>query len=134
MPTALKLAEEYGDALQVIFVECQGASREQYEAFVWKQKWMGLGNTMWTEERPFKTVGNGLPETALLGIDGQILIQGYPGNFGKKLEDLLAAEVKKAKDAPAGTPVACKKAWASFAMSLIATCSTVGPVRSARPG
>ena len=120
MPAALKLAEEYGDALQVIFVECQGATRDQYEAFVWKQKWMGPSNTMWTEERPFPTVGNGLPETALVGIDGKILMQGYPGNFGKKLEEALAAEIKKAKDAPAGTAAPLKKAWTSFAKGEIA--------------
>jgi hypothetical protein len=114
------LAEEYGDALQVIFVECQGATRDQFEAFVWKQKWMGPANAMWTEERPFQTLGNGLPETALLGIDGKILLQGYPGNFGKKLEEMLAAEIKKSKDAPAGTAAPLKKAWTSFAKGEIA--------------
>jgi len=120
VPSALKLAEEYGDALQVIFVECQGATRDQYEAFAWKQKWMGLGNTMWTEERPFPTVGNGLPETALVGVDGQILMQGHPGNFGKKLEEAIAAEIKKAKEAPSGTPAPLKKVWSSFAKGELA--------------
>ncbi len=114
MPSALKLQEQYGDALQVVFVECQGATRDQYEAFAWKMKWMG-GRAMWTEERPFQTVGNGLPETALVGVDGKILMQGHPGNFGSKLEDALAAEIKKVKEAPEGTPAPLKKAWVSFA-------------------
>ncbi|MBL8861315.1 MAG: hypothetical protein JNK02_04810 [Planctomycetes bacterium] len=113
MPSALKLQEQYGDALQVIFVECQGASRDQYEAFAWKMKWMG-GRALWTEERPFPTVGNGLPETALVGVDGTILMQGHPGGFGKKLEEAIAAEVKKAKDAPEGTPTPLRGAWKSF--------------------
>lgn len=119
MPAALKLQEAYGDELQVVFVECQGATRDQYEAFAWKQKWMG-GNALWTEERPFPTLGSGLPETALVGIDGKILMQGYPGNFGKKLEEALAAEIKKAKEAPVGTVASLKKAWATFSKGEIA--------------
>jgi hypothetical protein len=130
VPAALKLAEQYGDALQVVFVECQGATRDQYEAFAWKLKWMGPANTMWTEERPFPTLGNGLPETALVGVDGTILMQGHPGNFGKKLEETIAAEVKKSKDAPAGTPAALKKAWSTFAKgdvaAALAECDKVG--------
>lgn len=113
MPSALKLQEQYGDALQVVFVECQGATRDQYEAFAWRMKWMG-GRAMWTEERPFSTVGNGLPETALVGVDGTILLQGHPGSFGSKLEEALAAEIKKIKSPPEGTPAALKKAWGSF--------------------
>jgi len=113
VPSALKLQEQYGDSIQVIFVECQGASRDQYEAFAWKLKWMG-GRAMWTEERPFATVGNGLPETALIGVDGTILMQGYPGDFGKRFEEAIAAEIKKAKEAPAGTPSALRGAWKSF--------------------
>lgn len=129
MPTAIKLQEQYGDALQVVFVECQGATRDQYEAFAWKMKWMGNG-AMWTEERPMPTVGQGLPETALLGIDGKVLLQGYPGDFGKKLEELLAVEIKKSKEAPAGTPAPLKKAWSTFlkgnVAAAIAECDKLG--------
>jgi len=119
VPSALKLQQEYGDALQVLFVECQGSTRDQYEAFAWKMKWMG-GHSMWTEERPFPTVGNGLPETALVGIDGKILMQGHPGDMGKKLEEAIAAEIKKVKDAPAGTPTEVRGAWKSFLKGEIA--------------
>lgn len=129
MPTALKLQEKYGDDLQVLFVECQGATNDQAEAFVWKMKWMG-GPAMWTLERPFATVGNGLPETALVGIDGTILMQGYPGDFGSKLEDAIAAEVKKSKKAPEDVPSDLKKAWASFVKGdvaeALAECDKVG--------
>lgn len=129
MPSALKLQEQYGDALQVVFVECQGASRDQYEAFAWKMKWMA-GRAMWTEERPFATVGNGLPETALVGVDGTILLQGHPGAFGKKLEELIEAEIKKGKDAPPDAPAALKSAWKSFQKgeiaAAIAECDKLG--------
>jgi hypothetical protein len=96
VPAATKLQEEYGDDIQVIFVECQGATREQFEAFAWSMKWMG-NNAMWTEERPFATVGGGLPETALIGIYGRIIMQGHPGSYGKKLEAAIEAEIKKSK-------------------------------------
>jgi hypothetical protein len=129
VPTALKLQEEFGDDLQVIFVECQGANRDQYEAFAWKMKWMG-GRAMWTEERPFGKVANTLPETALVGVDGKILLQGNPGDLGSKLEEAIAAEVKKSKKAPDGTPSALTKAWSAWAKGdfadALAECDTVG--------
>ena len=113
MPASVKLQELYGDDVQVIFVECQNTAKDVYQAFAWKMKWMGNG-AMWTAERPLTTKGRGLPETALIGIDGTVLMQGNPGDFGKKLEAAVVAEIKKAKDAPAGTPNELKKAWQLF--------------------
>jgi hypothetical protein len=110
----VKLQEQYGDDIQVIFVECQNTPKDVYEAFAWKQKWMG-NNAWWTVERPFPTKGTGLPETALVGVDGTILMQGNPGSFGKKFEETIAAEVKKSKSAPASTPKALEGAWKSYA-------------------
>jgi len=129
VPSAIKLQEEFGDDLQVIFVECQGATRDQAEAFTWRMKWMG-GRAMWTEERPFKTIGNGLPETALVGSDGTILMQGHPGDMGKKIEEAIALEIKKGKEAPEGTPSALKPAWKTFlkgdVAGAIAECDKLG--------
>lgn len=113
MPASVKLQEQLGDDVQVIFVECQNTPKDVYEAFAWKMKWMGNG-AMWTAERPMSTTGSGLPETAVLGIDGTVLLQGHPGEFGKKLEETVLAEIKKAKQAPAGTPKELEKAWAAF--------------------
>jgi len=129
VPSALKLQEEFGDDLHVIFVECQGATRDQAEAFTWRMKWMG-GRSMWTEERPFATVGNGLPETALVGSDGTILLQGYPGDMGKKIEEAIVAEIKKGKEAPEGTPSALKPVWKTFlkgdVAAALAECDKLG--------
>jgi hypothetical protein len=129
VPTSIKLQEQYGDAIQVIFVESQAHTREDYESFAWRMKWMG-NNAMWTDERPIPTVGTGLPETALIGIDGRVIMQGNPGGFGKKLEAAIEAELKKSKDAPAGTPEALKKAWGSFVKgdvaAAIAECDKLG--------
>jgi hypothetical protein len=129
VPASIKLQEQYGDAIQVIFVESQSHTREDYESFAWRYKWMG-NLAMWTEERPIPTVGTGLPETALIGIDGKVIMQGNPGGFGKKLEAAIAAEIKKSKEAPAGTPDALKKAWSSYlkgdVAAAIAECDKLG--------
>jgi hypothetical protein len=114
VPTSVKLQEQYGDDIQVIFVESQNTPKDVWEAFIWKQKWMGNG-AWWTVERPMAMQGNGLPYTALIGNDGNVIMQGHPGNFGKKFEEAIAAEVKKGKSAPAGTPKALEGAWKSFA-------------------
>lgn len=113
MPASVKLQEEFGDDVQVIFVHCQAPPQDEWEAFAWKMKWMGNG-ALWTEERPLNTIGEGLPETAVIGIDGSVLLQGYPGDFGKKLHETVAAEIKKAKDAPDGTPKELAKPWQLF--------------------
>jgi len=114
VPASLKIQEQFGDDVQVIFVECQGTEKNTYEAFIWKMKWMG-NNALWTNERVIPTVGRGLPEVALIGVDGSVLMQGYPGDFGKRLEETIAAEVKKSKHAPPGSPASLKEAWAVFA-------------------
>jgi hypothetical protein len=119
VPTAVKHQRELGDDIQVIFVECQGADRDTYEAFAWKMKWMGNA-AMWTEERPFPTLGSGLPETALIGVDGKVILQGSPGALGKRLNEALEAEIKKSKQAPEGTPAELKKAWVHFAKGEVA--------------
>jgi len=119
VPTAVKHQRELGDDVQVIFVECQGADRDTYEAFAWKMKWMG-NSAVWTDERPIPTTGTGLPETALIGVDGKVILQGHPGMLGKKLEDALTAEIKKSKQAPEGTSNDLKKAWGMFAKGDVA--------------
>jgi hypothetical protein len=113
VPAAVKHQRELGDDLQVIFVECQGADRDTYEAFAWKMKWMG-NSAMWTDERPFATTGSGLPETALIGVDGTLIMQGHPGMLGKKLTEALEAEIEKSKKPPESAPAELKKAWTLF--------------------
>jgi hypothetical protein len=129
VPASTKLQEKYGDDVQVIFVECQNTPRDDYEAFAWRMKWMGNG-AMWTAERPIPTKGNGLPETALIGVDGEVVMQGHPGDFGKKFEEAVLAEIKKSKDAPLDTPKELRKAWQVFQKGdlagALAECDAVG--------
>ena len=114
MPASIKLQQQYGDDVQVIFVESQRHSREEYEAFAWRAKWMGT-NAMWTEEPPVQPTGTGLPECALIGVDGKILLQGNPLALKKQIDETVAAQVKLTKDAPVGAAADVKKAWAAFA-------------------
>lgn len=101
---------EYGDAIQVILVESQGASDEDMLAFALKHKWLG-GGAIWTTERPFSTGGNGLPAYALLGPDGQVLLTGNSASDHSKIEQTLADLVKKGSSAPKGTPDAVAKLY-----------------------
>ena len=129
MPASTKLQEKYGEDLQVIFVECQSTPKDTYEAFAWKSKWMG-NRSMWTAELPVKKESNVLPEVALIGVDGEVLLQGNPGGFGKKFDEAIVAEIKKAKEPPAGTPKELKKAWQLFfkgdVAGALAACDEVG--------
>jgi hypothetical protein len=103
VPASVKAQNTFGSELQVIFVECQGTSPDVAEAFAWKMKWMG-NPAMWTHDRPIPTAGQGLPEVALIGIDGAVLMQGHPGDLGKKLEEGIASEIAKARKLRAKEP------------------------------
>tara|TARA_R110002072_G_scaffold101524_10_gene223583 strand:+ start:3308 stop:4060 length:753 start_codon:yes stop_codon:yes gene_type:complete len=108
------MAREFGDDLAVIFVECQGASREGTERFAWNQKWMGTG-AMWTSERPFDTGAKGIPNFALLSSTGEVLLMGNPNAMHGAIKDAIESEIKGAQSAPEDAPKSLKKAWKSFA-------------------
>lgn len=117
MPASLKLQEEYGDDLAVIFVEAQGTSEDKTAQFIMKQRWFGSA-AMWTHERPVSTGVRGLPSFALLSADGKVLAKG--NHMTSRDKDLVAEEVKAAKSAPEGTPKALQKAWKNFNKGKIA--------------
>ena len=120
MPASIKLQQEYGDDIQVIFVESQQYDAgDAVEAFAWRSKWMGT-RAMWTEEPPMQSSGSGLPSCALLDIDGKLLLEGNPLAMKKQIETAIAEQVKKAKGGPADAPADVKKAWAMFAKGDIA--------------
>ena len=77
MPAALNLASEHGDDLAVLFVQAQGLSADESEAFALGRKWLGTP-AMRTAERPFATGSRGLPNFALVSSDGMILLKGQP--------------------------------------------------------
>jgi len=121
----VKLAKEYGDDLQVILVEVQGATAEDAERFAWGKGWMG-GPAIWTTERPMSSGINGIPHYVLLGNDGTVLSKGYSVADKSKVEDLIEEQVKDAGDAPEDAPKSLRKAYEAFAEGdyekAIATC------------
>lgn len=114
MPASLELQRQYGSDLQVLFVESQGADSATAEAFAWRRKWMDTA-AMWTDEPPVQVQGNMLPKFALLDTEGQLILSGNPLGMKKQIEEAIAAEVKKAKSPPEGTPAKLAKTWATFA-------------------
>lgn len=107
---AIKMQAEYGDALQVIFVESQGAKPEAAERFALERKWFGT-KAMWTTERPFDSGGRGLPAATLLDANGEVLVSGSSSMIGGKVEDHIEAFVKARKKFPKGMNKDLKKAW-----------------------
>src|SRR5262245_35566526 len=85
---------------------------------------------MWSTERPLEPEGSGLPACALLDTEGKVLLKGNPLDQKKQIEEAIAAQVKKAKDPPAGTPAKLSKTWATFvkgnAAAAMAECDKLG--------
>ena len=129
MPASLELQRQFPSDLQVLFVESQGADSVTAEAFAWRHKWMDTA-AMWTDEPPVQVEGNTLPKFALLDNEGQVLLSGNPLDMKKQIEEAVAAEIKKAKSPPEGTPAKLAKAWATFAKgeigAAIAACDQLG--------
>lgn len=110
MPTAVKLQEEYGEELQVIFVECQAAGEDETIRRQLERKWLG-NRAMWTDERPFSSPGRGLPAFGLLDDEGKVVLFGSSTRLAKQMEDTIAELIEAAKQAPEDMPKAVGKAF-----------------------
>ena len=117
MPASIKLQEELGEDLQVIFVESQNTPPEDTERFILQHKWMG-GRSMWTNERPVQVNTKGLPSYALISSDGKMLSEG--NHISKAVKEMIAAEIEAGKEGPEGTPKAVQKAWKDYAKGKLA--------------
>ncbi|MDP6941405.1 MAG: hypothetical protein QGH51_05180 [Planctomycetota bacterium] len=89
----MKMQEEYGDDLQVIFVEVQGADRDKLVSTMLDRKWM-WSDAIWTTERVFSTGMNGIPNYALLDSNGAVAMSGYSNRSGKAAEEKIGELVK----------------------------------------
>ncbi|MGA0058306.1 MAG: hypothetical protein ACO3RU_01820 [Planctomycetota bacterium] len=106
---AIKLQEEYGDALQVIFVESQGHGAEEIERYGLERKWFG-GRALWTSERPVRNTSSGLPSFVLLDVDGRPILDGSSIRLASQMEEAIAAEVQKIRRGPEDAPKDLKDA------------------------
>jgi hypothetical protein len=118
VPASIKLQQQYGDRLQVLFVESQGASAPEAAAFVLKQKWLG-GTGIWSIEHPCDSGSRGLPSAVLLGGDGRVLFNGNPLDGHKEIMRLVDQDNAARRAAPADVPKALEPAWAAYAKGKI---------------
>ena len=107
------MSEEYGDAVNVLFVEVQGADAAKVERFALEKKWLGT-HAMWTTERPLNVGLRGIPNFALLDSSGEVILKGYSTKLHSQIEELVAAEVKAASKGPKDLPKSLKKAYKAF--------------------
>lgn len=112
MPASIKMQEEYGSKLQVVFVDVQGDTAQQVQAFALKKKWLG-GRAMWTSEPPFETGRTTIPSTVLVSSAGDVLFVDYP--IEGKLKDLIDDDLKAKEKGPKDAPDLVRKAYADFA-------------------
>ncbi len=118
MPASLKLQAQFGDDLQVLFVESQGATPAEAAAFVLKLKWLG-GRGMWTSEHPCDSGSRSLPSAVLLGSDGKVLFNGNPLDGHKEIVRLVENDAKTRRDPPSDLPKALQAAWSAYAKGKI---------------
>lgn len=119
MPASLKLQQEFGEDLQVLFVESQGATPDEAASFVLKQRWLG-GRSMWTSEAPCSTGMGTLPSAVLLSSEGKVLYKGNPLDAHKEIVRLISEDVKAQRDPPADSPKPLKAAWSAFGKGKLA--------------
>lgn len=110
MPHSVKLQNELGEDLQVIFVEAQGHSIEEAEQCALTHKWAS-DRAIWTTEAPFESGSNSLPHSVLLGNNGEVIFNGKPSSA---IEELIAEQLKIAKKGPKDLSPTCAKAWVDF--------------------
>lgn len=113
MPLAIKMQEEFGDDVQFLFVESQGASAKDMEKFVLQQKWFS-DQAIWTCEAPFQTGAGGIPHCVVLSNDGEVLINANPLSAHSDIEAALKEQLKLAKKGPKDLSPSCAKAWVDF--------------------
>jgi hypothetical protein len=133
VPAAVKLQEEYGDAIQVIFVHSQRATQEQATAFALNADWLG-NQAIWTSNRPFSTGSNGLPSFALLDASGKVVLKGNSTSLKGKIEDEIERMIKENGAAPEGAPKAVGKVYKAIGKGDLAKAAAEAAKLKAKPG
>src|SRR5690242_7654653 len=111
---SIKLQEEYGDKLNVVFVAGGKDTAEQVQGFAMARKWLG-GRAMWTSEAPFETGLPYIPAAVLMDSNGEVKIIDNPLDVHKKIVDLIDADLDTLKKGPKDAPEVVKKTWQDFA-------------------
>jgi hypothetical protein len=124
VPTAVRLQEELGDQVQILFVEVQGSSPKDIVKKQLQHKWLG-GKAMWTSERPFNNGFDGIPNFALLDADGNVVLRGYSNRNHKQIEESIAQMLKASKKGSEDLPKAVGKAMVDIGKGEYAKANSV---------
>jgi hypothetical protein len=133
VPAALKMKEEYGDDLQIIFVHAQAATFEQSVDFALKREWL-QHDVIWTSHRIFNTGGGGLPSFALLDGQGQVILKGSSNSLKGKMEDEIERMVKESGDGPSDVPKPVGKIYKELGKGNHAKALVLAEKLKAKPG
>jgi hypothetical protein len=133
VPAALKLKEEYGDDLQIIFAESQNSGYENSVRFALKTGWLEH-DVIWSSDYIFSTGSRGLPSFALLDANGTVVLKGSSTSLKGKMEDEIERMVKEAGSGPAGIPKSVSKIYAELGKGSYAKAMTAANKLKAKPG
>jgi len=111
---SIKLQEEYGDKIQVVFVSVGNDTPEAVQAFALAKKWLG-GRSMWTSEEAIDTGLDYIPVAILLDSAGKVQIVANPAEAHSKIVDLIDEDLDQQKKGPEDAPDPVRKAYAEFA-------------------
>lgn len=110
MPAAIKLQKEFGDDIQVIFVESQNSGYGKSMGMAAKSGWLGT-EAIWTNKYLFSTGGGGLPSFALLDGEGKVVLKGSSNSLHGAIVGEVERMVKAKGDAPEGVPSKVAKVY-----------------------
>lgn len=133
MPAALKLKEEYGDDLQVVFVESQNSGYEKSIADALKYGWL-THDVVWSSDYVFSTGSKGLPSFALLDAEGCVVLKGSSSDLKGKMEDEIARMVQELKSGPPDMPKSVVKIYSELNKSGHAKALIAAEKLKAKPG
>lgn len=131
MPAAVKLQQEFGDRIQVIFVESQNTGYEKSVGFALKAGWLGNG-AIWTSQRPFSTGSNGLPSFALLDASGKVVLKGSSNAMHSKIVEEIERMVGKPDYGD--MPKSVQKVYKELNKGKIASAYVIAEKVIAKPG
>jgi len=133
VPAALKLKEEYGDDLQIIFAESQNSGLEKSIDLALKNEWL-VHDVIWSSDYVFSIPGNGLPKFALLDAQGKVVLQGRSSDLKKKMETEIERMVKESGAGPADAPKAVAKIYSDLGKGNYSKAMTAAVKLKAKPG
>ncbi len=112
VPAMLRLQEEYGESVQVLFVDLWSQPNEA-RAYALRRRWLA-SRAMWTDDSPFDARGLQVPTAVLLSERGEVVMAGNPLAQKRQLEQALEREVRVASAVPAGVPDGLRQAWVQY--------------------